>query len=92
MLAGQIESDGLKELALQRFKAQLKEDWPESELVDCIEELYLNENEHCLLLRPAIIPISRAYFLRGSAGDTFIGTIQKIPEFRADLMGSSAQK
>ena len=86
MLAGQLEKIELKALALTRFQLRLKEDWRVEDLVDCIEEIYENQNEHCPLLRPIVVEAALAYFLRGLVATVFVKVLQEIEDFRTDLM------
>ena len=86
MLAGQLGINELKALALKRFQSRLKEDWRVEDLVNCIEEIYENQNEHCSLLRPVVMEAALAYFLQGPVETVFIKVLQEIEDFRTDLM------
>lgn len=86
MLAGQLKKNALKALALKRFQSRLKEDWRVEDLVDCIEEIYETQNEHCPLLRPIVAEAALAYFLGRPVTNIFIQVLGEIKDFRTDLM------
>ena len=92
MLAGQLGINKLKPLALKRFQSRLQGDWRVEDLVDCIEELYENQNQHCPLLRQVFVEAALAYFLRRPVANAFVKVLQKIENFRADLMDLLAKK
>ena len=90
MLASQLEVSGLKTLALERFQSQLRGDWRVEDLVDCIEEIYKNQNQnqYSLLLRPIVAEAALAYFLKRLVATVFIKGLKEIEDFRTDLMSA----
>ena len=61
-------------------------------LVDCIEEVYKNPNEHCPLLRPVVAEAALAYFLARPVANVFIRVLGEIEDFRTDLMDLLAKR
>ena len=92
MLAGQFGINKLKALALKRFQSRLQGDRRVEELVDCIKEIYENQNQHCPLLRPVVVKAALAYFLRRPVANVFIKVLGEIKDFREDLMDLLAKK
>lgn len=87
MLARQLGTSGLKELALKRFESQLRGEWRVENLVHCIEEIYeyQKSNEHCLPLRPIVAEAALTYFLKRPVASVFVKVLREIEDFRIDL-------
>ena len=86
MLAGQLGLNELKALAHKRFRLELQEDWRVEDLVDCIEEVYLNENQSCCELKTTILEVALTYLLQRPVANIFVQVLREVNELRIDLM------
>lgn len=87
ILARQLRTSGLKELALKRFKSQLRGEWRVENLVYYIEEIYeyQKSNEHCLPLRLIVAEAALVYYLKRLVTSVFVKVLREIKDFRVDL-------
>lgn len=55
VLADYFQIDGLKALALKRFKGKLNDFWKSDTLVDCISEVYNTTRDDDVAMREAVV-------------------------------------
>ncbi len=72
----------LKALALERLRSQLR--WPISELIDCIQNMYVSENDYARRL--IITEAAKSYVQASDLTEALQKTAWKIEEFAVDLM------
>ena len=61
-------------------------------LVNCIDKIYKNQNQACLLLRSTVVKVALVYFLQGPVVNVFVKVLQKIEDFRINLMNFLAKE